>query len=49
MTEGPTWEQSLAQKHDHQIEAHEAQFGKLGELQTPEQKKALAKALKEKE
>jgi hypothetical protein len=28
-----------------QMRSHEMRFGKLGELQTPEQKEALAKAI----
>lgn len=41
----PRWEQNLMRKHEEQIHQHETQFGKLGELQTQEQKEALNNAV----
>ena len=41
----PTWEQVMKSKHETQIAAHEARFGKLGELQSPEEKSALAQSV----
>lgn len=43
--ETPRWMQVMRAKHDEQIEKHEAKFGKLGELQTDAQKKALKNTL----
>lgn len=36
---------NLMAKHERQIAEHERRFGKLGELQTDKQKRALAKAV----
>lgn len=41
----PRWQQTLNDKKDAQIAMHENAFGKLGELQTPEQKRRLKAAL----
>lgn len=43
----PGWMKTIQQKNEMQIKAHETRYGKLGELQTPEEKSALAKANQE--
>lgn len=44
-SEFPWGRSELVRKHTAQMLNHESRFGKLGELQTPEQKSALAEAI----